>query len=668
MMISRFAYAGCLVIGLSAAGISQGAHRSGAELCSERRMKEPATAMDVLSQNTPFHSFDVLNYTLNLDIYNCFRDPYPKSYSGYEIITFTVDSTLSSIQLNAVNASLGIDTIVGKTFVQAGDIFTINLGSTYHAGDTLSAVIYYHHNNVADNAFYAANGMVFTDCEPEGARKWFPCWDRPSDKATLDLTAKVPLEARLGSNGRLVDSVCTGDTTYYHWASRDPIATYLMVMTGKMQYNLDKEYWKKTSNPNDSIPVLFYWNAGENTAQLKDIEAKVPLMATYYSSLFGEYPFEKIGMATIARGAGFVWGGMENQTLISLEPNTWNEDLVSHEFAHHWFGDMISPGTWADVWLNEGFATYCEALWDESTGGYGSYKNAIVADADGYLGSNPGWPIYNPTWAVATPGLGTMFNTAITYDKGACVLHMLRYTLGDSLFFACIKAYTTDTASFRLKNAVTADFVQKMSSVAGEDLSWFFNEWVMQPNHPVYHNVYTIDSAAKSVHVILQQTQQNPPFFKMPVELMFSFANSPDSTIRVMDSTNGQEFSFTFADRPTYVVFDPNDNIVLKVDTSAVTGAPQRRTTAALHYSLDQNYPNPFNPSTNLRFTVAEIQNVTLKIYDVLGKEVATLLNTRLNPGQYTVQWDGSGAASGVYFYRLQAGSFDQTRKLLLMK
>jgi len=668
MITSRLVLAGCLAIGINAELISQVAQKSGAELCSEKRMKQAGVLMKELSANTPLHSFDVLSYTLNFDIYHCFRSPFPKSYTATDVIKFKVDSTLNSVQLNAVNASLVIDSVAGKTFTHSGDVLTINLGTTYHAGDTASAFIYYHHNDVADAAFYAANGMVFTDCEPEGARKWFPCWDRPSDKATLDLTAKVPSEAKFGSNGRLVDTLHTGDTTYYHWASRDPIATYLMVMTGKVAYNLDVVFWKKISNPNDSIPVHFYWNSGENVSSLHNIETEVPSMATRYSTLFGEYPFEKIGMATIALGAGFIWGGMENQTLISLEPNTWYENLVSHEFAHHWFGDMISPGTWADVWLNEGFATYCEALWNEYKYGQASYKEAINNDAGEYLFENPGWPIYNPQWAVTTPDLNTMFNVAITYDKGACVLHMLRYTLGDSLFFACLKGYTTDTVSFRLKNAVTADFIQKINSGAGQDLNWFFNEWVMQPNHPIYHNVLTIDSAAHRVDVLLRQTQSNPSFFTMPVELKISFANSPDSTIRVFNSVNGQTISYTFADRPTRAVFDPNDNIVLKVDSTLVTGVSPVHGIAALHYSLDQNYPNPFNPSTKIEFTVAELQNVSLKIYDILGKEVATLLNARLNPGEYTIQWDGSKAPSGVYFYRLQAGAYTQTRKLMLVK
>jgi len=631
-------------------------------------MKQFVPLMKELSANSPEHSFDVLSYTLTLDIYNCFLAPYHTSYNATDVIKLRVDSTLNSIHLNAVNSSLGIDSVAGKTFSHTGDVLTINLGKTYQSGDTVSVKMYYHHFNVIDAAFYASNGMVFTDCEPEGARKWFPCWDRPSDKATLDLTAKVPSTVKLGSNGRLLDTLRSGDSLYYHWASRDPIATYLMVMTAKVAYNLDMEYWRKPSNPNDSIPLVFYWNAGEDIPSLRNIEAKMIPMIGYYSTLFGEHPFEKNGFATIAQGAGFPWGGMENQTLTSLCPNCWGENVVSHEFGHQWFGDMISPGTWADVWLNEGFATYCEALWDEYSGGQASYKQAIDEDASGYLGANPGWPIYNPQWAVTTPDLNTLFNVAITYYKGACVLHMLRYTLGDNLFFACIKGYATDAANFKLKNAVTSDFIQKMNDVSGQDLNWFFDEWVKQPNHPIYQNLFTIDTAARRVDVVLQQTQQSPSFFTMPVDLKFTFAESPDTTIRVFNNVNGQKFSFTFAGQPTNVIFDPNDNIVLKNGSTVQAGVISSDEARGLRYSLDQNYPNPFNPATNLQFTVAEVQNVSLRLYDLLGKEVATLVNAQMRPGKYTVRWDGTNAPSGIYFYRLQAGHFTQTRKLILLK
>ncbi len=549
--------------------LSQNNGLKGSTQCSLKKSSASYTPSLNDSPNAPRHSFNVLNYRLNLDIRNCFIAPYPKSYSATNEMTFRVDTALSSIALNAVNTSLTIDSVrlAGTSFTHASDILTINLGRSYAVGETVLVRIYYRHSNVSDAAFYASNGMVFTDCEPEGARRWFPCWDKPSDKATLDLTAKTPASVKLGSNGRLADSTTVGDTTWFHWVSRDPISSYLVVMTGKVNYNLDIVFWHPPTHPADSIPIRFYWNSGESVAHSKQT---IISMMTHYSDLFGEHPFEKNGFATIASGAGFAWGGMENQTLTSFCPGCWDDNLMSHEFAHQWFGDMITCGTWADIWQNEGFATYCEALWYEYTGGYASYKNDINSDASYYLSANPGWPMYNPSWAVTTPPTGTLFNTAITYNKGACVLHMLRYTLGDSLFFAVLKSYATDAVNFKYGNVVTADFVTKVSEVAGQDMSWFF-AWVYQANHPVYANTYNITSLGGGQWMVgFKARQTSAGFFPMPLTLRISFTAGPDTTFRVMNSVNNQVFAVRFGRQPTTLVFDPNNDIVIKQGNTIV--------------------------------------------------------------------------------------------------
>lgn len=521
------------------------------------------------SPNSPRHSFDVLNYKLNLDIRSCFLSPYPKTFTASNLITLRVDTALSNVTLNAVNTSLTIDSVrlAGTSFTHASNILTITLNRAYAVGETVQVKIYYRHNNVSDNGFYVGTGMVFTDAEPEGARCWYPCWDKPSDKATLDLTAKTPASAKLGSNGRLADSTTIGDTTWFHWVSRDPISTYLVVMSAKVNYGLDIVYWHKLSNPNDSIPIRFYYNVGENPNTMKQ---RIIPMTRQYSTLFGEHAFEKNGFATLNNQ--FVWGGMENQTLTSLCPNCWSENLISHEFSHQWFGDMITCGTWADIWMNEGFATYCEALWYEYTGGPSSYKSDILGDASQYLGSNPGWPMYNASWATTTPPTSTLFNTAVTYSKGACVLHMLRYTLGDSLFFAVLKSYATDAVNFRLGNVITADFIAKVSQVAGQDMSWFFT-WVYQPNHPVYGNTYNFTSLGGGqgqVAFKARQTQTNAAFFPMPLTLRISFTSGSDTTFRVMNGVNNQVFAFRFGRQPSALAFDPNNDIVIKQGTTTL--------------------------------------------------------------------------------------------------
>ena len=238
---------------------------SGSEYCSYKKSHMPANPSKVESpeQFMP-HTFDVLSYSLNLNIYHCYASPYPKDFKATNIITFKVDSTLNYIKLNADTGFLIIDSVrlAGVTFSNSNNILTINLNRTYNVNEVAQVKVCYHHKDISDavpdRAFFATNGMVFTDCEPEGARKWFPCWDKPSDKATMDLTVKVPASVKLGSNGILADSTQLGDTLTYHWVSNDRIATYLMVLSSKINYQLDIKYWHKISNPNDSIPFRFY--------------------------------------------------------------------------------------------------------------------------------------------------------------------------------------------------------------------------------------------------------------------------------------------------------------------------------------------------------------------------------------------------------------------------
>ena len=510
------------------------------------------------------HSYDVLKYRLDIDLYQCYLNPYPKSFSAQEVVTFRIDSALNSIKLNAVNTSLIIDSVgmAAGSFTHVNDTLIVNLKRTWQQGEVADVMIWYRHRNVNDKGFYASYGTVFTDSPPEGARKWLPCWDRPSDKATWELNARVPLSVRLASTGMLADSSIIADTISYHWKTNIPVSTYLITITSKTGFLVHTRYWHKMNAPADSIPVLSFYKPGEN---LSVMDSTIGPATTYYSGLFGEYPFEKIGFATL--NSQFSWGGMENQTMVNLMPGGYNDaNIIVHEHAHQWFGDLITCGTWADVWLNEGFATYCQNLWVEHKSGSSAYRAGMNALAGYYLASNPGWPLYHAAWAIHTPDANTLYNQAITYNKGACVLFQLRYVLGDPLFFRVMHEYTTDPG-LMFKNAVTHDFAEKVNQVSGQDMNWFFNEWVYAPNHPVYQNTFETDSLGMNswkVTLIINQVQTNTVFFKMPVEILVGFGDGTDSLIRIMNDSNGQSFGFVFPKKPVSLTFDPNHNILLK--------------------------------------------------------------------------------------------------------
>ncbi len=636
---------------------------SGAYYCSQRKQRlTEIPDKSFINTGVSQHSFDVLNYKLDFDLYSCYGSPYPHSFSCKEIITIKADSSISSINLDAVNSSMVIDSVglSAGSFSHSGNMLTLQLDRTYIPGETFLVKINYRHRNVEDNSFYVKNGFVFTDFEPEGARKTFPCWDRPSDKATLDLTAKVPSNVKLGSNGILADSINTGDTIRYHWVSNQNIATYLVVISSKVNYKLDILYWHKPSNPADSIPIRFYYNQGENRAPVK---SKILDMADWFSEKYTEHPFDKNGFATL--NDEFVWGGMENQTLTSLCPGCWGEGLAAHEFAHQWFGDMITCATWADIWLNEGFATWSEPFWYESYNGYSGYKTVINSYAIDYINYNPGFPISMPNWATHTPSSDTLFNWAITYAKGACVLHQLRYVLGDSLFFSTLQAFCTDT-SLKFKSATIPDFVQKVNFITGQDYQWFFDEWIYEPNHPVYQNTYNIkDTGGKwKVNFFTTQVQSNPSFFKMPIELKIFFSDQSDTIIRVMNDANYQQFSWEFPKKPVLLQFDPYKNIVLKEGTTMVGTEDIQAGETKVH--LLQSYPNPATELTTLVYETLEPVNVRISVSDLLGNTVLVPVDEFHEKGIHTLRIDCSGLLPGVYFCTLRSGDSIQIKKLVI--
>jgi aminopeptidase N len=611
------------------------------------------------------HSYDALKYKLDLDLYQCYTTPFPRSFSGNEVVTIRVDSVLNKIMLNAVSNSLEVDSVgmAGVSFTHSNDTLHVQLNRTYQPGEVFEVKISFRHKNVTDNAFYVSGGYVFTDFPPEGARKVFPCWDRPSDKAAFELTAKVPLNVRLGSTGQLADSTVSADTIWYHWKTGFQVATYLFTIASRTNFLVQQTYWHKPSAPSDSIPVRFYYKSGENLTTANNV---IGPLTDFYSQKFGDYAFEKIGFATL--NSAFPWGGMENQTMVNLMPGGYGDEaLIAHEHSHQWFGDLVTCGTWADIWLNEGFATYCQTLWVEETSGYEAYKSKMNSLASYYLGHNPGTPLYNPVWAIHTPPGGQLYHTGLVYDKGACVLHQLRYVIGDSLFFEFTHAYPTDT-NFMFKNAITEEVVEKVNAITGQDLNWFFDQWVYSPNHPKYENTYEFmdqGNGSWNVKLFVNQTQTNTGFFTMPVEIGIEFTDATDTIIKVWNDTNHQVFQFEFQKIPASLMFDPQKNILLKTATTVVG---MEEESGNLNYGLNQNEPNPFRSDTRVSYTVGTPSMVKITVSDSNGHLLATPVNSKHEPGRYQFNFSGGNLVPGNYLLRMDAGNFQETRKMILVK
>jgi aminopeptidase N len=613
----------------------------------------------------PANAYHTLNYKMNIDIYHCFTFPYSNDFTASLTITLKADSTINSVILNAIDSSLRIDSVglTGMSFTHSDNLLSVSLDHVYQPGDTILISVCYRHNAVKDGAFTAGEGMVFTNCEPEGARNWFPCHDVPSDKATFDLTAKTPVNVKLGSNGILADSIIHGDTIYYHWVSTDPLATYLMVIAAASNYQLMIRYWHTFSNRSDSIPMRFYYLPGQDPDTVASV---MPALADFYSQTFCEYPFQKIGFAGM--NDLFYGGGMENQTLIALCSTCWRESLVAHEFAHHWFGDLITCATWADIWLNEGFATWITVYWQEHNQGYESYKTFLInMYANQYLANNPGYPVSDSSWAKQTPSFDTLFNTYITYEKGACLVHQLRYVLGDSLFFSVLKAYVDDT-SLRYRSATIGDLMKITNQVTGADYDWFFHDWIFQPNHPNYKNTYDIqvnDANSYTLQFLARQIQTIPSFFRMLLPLKIIFADSTDTVMQVMNTTNNQLFSFTFGKQPVRLIFDPDTNIMLKEGSTNLGIIEIAGSTAP--FSLFQNVPNPAGNTTDIPYFIQVPMHVKLEIFDIRGKSILVSINEDRPAGKSFFTLDCSAFRPGTYFYKMTAGKYEAIKKMVIL-
>ncbi len=393
----------------------------------------------------------------------------------------------------------------------------------------------------------------------------------------------------------------------------------------------------------------------ENFNYVKPFVDETDEMITVFANRYGEYPFieEKYGHAE------FEWGGaMEHQTCTSM--GFWGSGVISHELAHQWYGDMITCKDWHHIWLNEGFATYSEAVYIEAKSGKAAYNSAIISEMNSARNAS------GTIWVQDITNEWNIFDGARSYAKGGCVLHMLRGVVGDSTFFDIMRTYSADP-SVSYGVATTEDFQAIAESVYGQSLNYFFQEWIYGENEPTYTVGWDESFVSGDIYnvtiTIYQAVNSNPSFFTMPVQIRIN-TSLGDTTVTLFNDAQTQTYQFDVVGDPQSIVFDPG-NWILKNNT-VVTEVED--VVQPFNYSLEQNYPNPFNPSTTIEYSIPQSGLVTLKVFNVLGKEVATLVNGQNDAGNHKVEFDASALNSGVYFYKIESGSFAETKKMILLK
>jgi aminopeptidase N len=396
------------------------------------------------------------------------------------------------------------------------------------------------------------NSVVYNLNEPTFASTWFPCNDIPSDKALLDIKITNDSSQTSVSNGILVSKVLNEDRTTYHWKTIYPISTYLICLYSSDYAEFTDTYISMT---NDTMPIQ-HFVLTDHLDEAKIDFKNIPRMIEFFAKTFGEYPFvkEKYGVAE------FLWqaGAMEHQTITGIGSNfvggkNFFEDIYIHELAHHWWGNAVGPATWKDIWLNEGFSTYSEALYAESYAG----KKGLQSTMQSKFSDEFSNTLYDP---------GKNLFSSTVYDKGAWVLHMLRWEVGDSAFFDILRSYFEE---HKYKNASTNNFISVCERISKRDLSKFFDQWVFTGTENIQLNYkWIIKKQSDEKYLIildLAQKQERYPSFQFRLEVMLEYDNDRSySKIFEVDQKE-RTIEIEVDERPNQIILDPNNWLLANI-------------------------------------------------------------------------------------------------------
>ncbi len=409
---------------------------------------------------------------------------------------------------------------------------------------------------------FPRDAQIWSQGEPEEARHWIPSYDFPDDKAVSEQFITVDEDETAIANGELIDVASGGKSKTYHYRMEVPHSTYLISFVVGRYVRLSDQY------RNVSLGFYTYPDqkrlADEAFAPIKD------MMRTFEDLTAMDYPFSKYDQAIVGN---FTFGGMENITATTLSDDDvflisqpWGknivEDLVSHELAHSWFGNLVTCRNWAELWLNESFATFMEAAYRERRYGRSDYLRKIRTNADEYFAENARFKKKRGLFNQLAKPDDSIFD-AVTYQKGSAVIHTLRVQLGDEVFWKAVRTYLQ---RFKGKNVETTDLKAVFEEISGKDLTEFFEQWVYGARHPIIRYTRNFDRTTGNLRLEFEQTQiadeySPQPFrFNLDIELM-SHGGRRTETVRIEKRIQSVEIK---TDRqPDKLNFDPESKIPL---------------------------------------------------------------------------------------------------------
>ncbi len=467
--------------------------------------------------------------------------------NNYAISSITVDGVGNSFtRLDANTVRLTI----GSRVVNTGDIFTVkvNYGGTAPSGSGFGSIVFGTRSSGAQ--------YVSTLSEPWHSHEWWPVKDDNGDKATFDIWVTVPSPQVVAANGvrQGIDSM-PGSKLRYRYSTNYPMAPYLLCFAATNYNTWTNSY----THSGGTMPLEFFiYPENDTTGNRNAWNQTVQMLATY-KPLFGLYPFanEKYGIYQFTFG-----GGMEHQTMTGQ--GTFNESVTAHELGHQWWGDMITCKTWHDIWLNEGFATYSEALWLENkpgSSGFAALKSAMQSRKPGSVNGS--------VYCFDISSESRIFSGDFTYRKGGWVLHMLRKVLGDTAFFNALAFYRSQ---YEYKSAITDDFIQAVETSSGRDLDWFFQPWVYQNGAVAYQygtKLINADGDQFLLVKLVQNQSASYPTYTMPVDFRYT-VNSTVFTKSLWNTARTQWYVIPVTGAASAMSVDP-DGWILTTSTGTTT-------------------------------------------------------------------------------------------------
>ncbi len=535
----------------------------------------PASAQTSSNKFNRIKSFDVQSYVIRTNF-----APGGKTVFGDTTVSLKpLNNDFKSFELDAVNLKFdsvklepsGTDLI----FKNSVNKIFVNLDKPYSSADVLSVKfkysaqpkkgIYFVEEQNEDGKIVRA-AQIWTQGEPEEARHWFPSYDFPDDKATSEQFITVEKGQTAVANGELLETIVNADQTKtFHYKMTSPHSTYLTSFVVGT--------YVKVSDFYKNIPLGFYVYTDKTSIVPKAFGRTKDMIRVFEELTKVDFPFNKYDQTIVAN---FTFGGMENITATTMADTeiffadyefgrSGVEDLVSHELAHSWFGDLVTCKNWAELWLNEGFATYMEAAFREKVYGHKNYLIKIRSNAEQFMIDDLINKKKHGLFNVSAGNVDTLFdNPSTTYQKGGAVIHTLRETVGTENFWKAINIYLT---RHKYQNVESSDLKKVMEEVSGMNLDWFFAQWVYGTGHPKLNVKQFYNARTKTLDLTIAQTHgsgnSTPKAFILPMEIEISTAEGA-KTEKIEIKKRLEKFSFQIDGKPLKIVFDKDDKIPLK--------------------------------------------------------------------------------------------------------